>query len=322
MLTNSMHRSRPAGFTLVEMLVVISIIGILAGLILPAVNAARESGRRTRCQNNLRQLGVALHEFHAARQRLPNSLSESNPAPGHGWLVYITPNIEQPQIFERYKFDKKWDDPANRELVSRHLELMQCTSTPDSGRLEGAPASNWEPIAAPSDYATITYVDKQLEDLGLAEASGVGVMPKNANSSFEQVLDGISNTILLIESAGRPQVYRNRSMFQDATTARINGAAWARPSLDFALLGSNSDGDAAPGPCSMNCTNGIPVNGYPDPSYQNDGSGQVYSFHTTGVNALLADGAVRFLAKEMEIRTLAGLVTRHGHELAPNLSQQ
>src|SRR5436309_11558421 len=99
-------RSRPA-FTLVELLVVIAIIGVLVALLLPAVQMARESARRSSCQNNLRQLGLGLHQFHDANSGFPPARISAN-ATSCSWPPFILPYIEQNALFERYRFDLRW----------------------------------------------------------------------------------------------------------------------------------------------------------------------------------------------------------------------
>lgn len=316
------------GFTLVELLVVIAIIGTLAAIALPAVHGARESSRRARCGNNIKQVALAIHNFHDAHRHVPLSGLESadGVTPAHSWIIYVTPYLEQQQFYDRYKFDQNWDAAGNQPVIERQLGVLQCPSTPDPDRLDLGPRSPAEAKPATTDYSTITHVDQRLADQGLAEAAGLGMMPKNADplakSHFDQVADGLSNTILLIESAGRPQLYRGRRAIEDPTTLRVNGGAWARPASDFALLGVSEDGLIPIGPKVMNATNGIAVSStYPDLVYQTAGSGQIYSFHPRGVSAAFGDGSVRFLTEEIDLKVMANLITRAGREFAPNLER-
>ena len=108
----------------------------------------------------------------------------------------------------------------------------------DPGRLDGDPAqSPWTPLAACTDYSTITQVEQRTADAGLVDAAGLGMMPVNLRSTLENVRDGLSNTLLLVESAGRPMVYRRRQSFGTLPTNRVNGGGWSRSASDFGLDG-------------------------------------------------------------------------------------
>lgn len=317
---NRIDQTRRAAFSLLELLVVIGILGTLMGLLLPAVQQARESSRRSQCTNNLKQLGLALHNFHNTHKHLPSSVLQPGAlaAVRHGWMTYLTPYLEEQSLFEEYDFTRSWSDPENRPVTSTRLSVVECPSAPNPERLDGSPQSGGLGIVATSDYATITHVDQRLLQLGLVERAGPGVMPKDSKSTWRQVKDGLSKTLLVAESAGRPQIWRRGEQFGAPPSQRINGGGWSRPASDFALVGSSRDGTTMPGPYCVNSTNGeIAGEIFPHPQYGADGTGHIYAFHPGGANALFADGSVQFFSHQMQVRALARYVTRAGGEMLP-----
>ena len=219
-----------------------------------------------------------------------------------------------------------WSHPNNLPLTGVRLKVMECPSTPQAAALDGAPPPEaWTPIVANGDYAGIYGVDPRLVSLGLIDAVSAGAdkgaISKTQKLNFNSFTDGLSNTIQATESAGRPNVYRNGKLVVVANgNQRVNGGGWCRPASEIPLLiGSSADGMTFPGPAAINATNGEVLNGYTPPTghpyYGVDGTSQIYSFHPGGVNALFADGSVRFLQQNVPIRTLAALVTRNGGEV-------
>jgi prepilin-type N-terminal cleavage/methylation domain-containing protein/prepilin-type processing-associated H-X9-DG protein len=314
-------KSHPQGFTLVELLVVIAIIGILVALLLPAVQAARETARRAQCENNLKQLGAAAHNFHDTYKKLPSSVRPAGltALPRIAGLTFLLPFIEQQGAFDRYDQTLNWSDPVNVPVTSQQIATFLCPSVPDPKRLDGLPeTSPWVgSLVAITDYSPTIGVDQRLKAANLVDKAGAGILPKNGEPRFADVLDGLSTTILYAESAGRPYVYRNNQRVSDVLTAnRVNAGGWSRPASDFSVDGSSYDGVSLPGPCALNCTNGEDVASsvFPHPYYGSEGTAETYAFHPGGANFALGDGSVRFLAQTISIREFARLVTRAGGE--------
>lgn len=330
------HRRRP-GFTLVELLVVIAIIGILIALLLPAVQAARESARRTQCVDNLKNLALAVHNHHDSSRQLPVSTRPAGVTalPRTSWIIRVLPEIEQKQLLDRYDLTKTWSDgyatysnPAivsNAQVVNTFIPILVCPSAPDySSRLDSEPqiAPVWAPFAAPTDYSPTISVDGRLVTAGLVDKAGVGMLAQNTISKFADVRDGLSSTILLGESAGRPKLFRTGGIeIQSVNAHVVNGGGWPRPASDFSVDGSSYDGTTLPGPCAINCTNGEDVGGLvqPYPYYGTQGTGEAFAFHPAGANFVFGDGAVHFINENINIREFARLVTRDLHEVAPSL---
>jgi prepilin-type N-terminal cleavage/methylation domain-containing protein/prepilin-type processing-associated H-X9-DG protein len=319
-------RSR-AAFTLIELLVAIAIIAILIGLLLPAVQKVRDAAARASCQNNLKQLGLGLHNHNTALGYFPSSTRASvNAAVRNSWATLTLPYLEQDNVYRNYDFNSNWDAPANLPFTSRPVKIFQCPATPDPARKDGdqqlAPGGGWAPVVAVIDYGPITAVTPQLAALypGQVQAQ-LGFLARNTQPRIGDVTDGTSNTILLAESAGRPTVYRQGHAGGSPTGSpptRVNGGGWARAASDFDLKGSSYDGASFPGPCAVNCTNGKNVgNTYPDPVCGPNGTGETYSFHTGGANVLFGDGSVRFVSAGINIVVYAALVTRAGGEVVP-----
>ena len=121
------------GFTLVELLVVVAIIGILAALLLPAVQLVRESARRAACQSQIRQIAVALEHYHSQHGRFPYGWNDEqgNNRSGWGWMAYTLPFIEQNQLADQIEFQIDIREPRFEDLLQSHLPIMHCPSSPD-----------------------------------------------------------------------------------------------------------------------------------------------------------------------------------------------
>jgi prepilin-type N-terminal cleavage/methylation domain-containing protein len=353
------------GFTLIELLVVIAIIGVLVALLLPAVQAARESGRRTQCVNNLKQIGIAIHGFHDAKQKLPSSVRPyaANTIRA-GAFVLLLPYVERQDLWDQYDVNTQWSDIKNQNVANKRLPVYECPSSPKHNYLldhkpEDGAGSPWPGIVAVGDYAASLGVSPDLPPIAnaayptyypaipaigstpaqpaaplkiqgsFAYASTPpnpvtnGMLPKNSALNFGDITDGLSNTIAIFESGGRPFVYRLGSLVgTDLAAHRLNGGGWARPASDILLTGSNATGNLSPtgvvAGVSINKTNGYDVggltysaNGYDSTPWGTEGTSQPYSFHSGGLNVVIGDGAVRFLDEAVNIGIVAALVTRN-----------
>ena len=340
---------RRAGFTLIELLVVIAIIAILTALLMPAVQQAREAARRTQCQNNLKQLGLAIHNFYDAYQKLPSSLrppSNNATAPRFGVVTQLLPYMEGSDIYGQYDPTKSWDKAPNLALGANPLKFTVCPSTPeDPLRLDVDPAvNNALGVVAISDYAASNGLDPTLVGLlqGLGYYTGVatdpttgyygtqdwpssvkGLLAVNTQHNFAQIRDGLSNTLALVESAGRPYVYQKFiSLGSNTAVHGVNGGGWPRPASDFTFAASSKDGTTVPpttltGAVAVNGTNGADVLANYNatsgaPYWGVYGTSQPYAFHTSGVNVVFGDGHVQMINSSVSIPVFAALVTASG----------
>jgi prepilin-type N-terminal cleavage/methylation domain-containing protein len=195
----------PRGFTLIELLVVLAIIGMLTALLLPAVQAARESSRRTTCINNLHNQAVALASYHASHTRLPPGRNSGRVAPdqpilGFSWAVYVLPYLEEAPLFRALDYHVPWDAPANQTAVATRVPLFQCPSSEELFLGE----SDYSGISGTAMNTLPDAPKLPMETLDWGEIFNRGVLiPCSAvedGITFKQVTDGLSNTLAVVES--------------------------------------------------------------------------------------------------------------------------
>jgi prepilin-type N-terminal cleavage/methylation domain-containing protein len=337
-----MSRNKKKAFTLVELLVVIAIIGVLVALLLPAIQAAREAARRSQCINNLKQIGLTVQNYHNARKVVPVSARPVGltTAPRIAAITQLLPYFEQGNLRSQFKLDQNWSLPVNRDVVNTHIPTLQCPSDPESpSRFDGVPENSpWVPeVSSPTAYSPTVWVDKRLADQGfvdktLTDGNGLaldqpGIMEyNNIKVNFKSITDGLSNTILMAESAGRPARYFKGTADPDLSASRVNSGGWCRPASDLLIQGWNtipSPDDPAGSPIgstAINYVNGedIVKSGYPHPVLSTYGTGAPYAFHAGVNNHVFGDGSVRSIAEDIDIREYARLVTRDGGEVTQN----
>ena len=304
------RRSSRRAFTLIELLVAIAIIAVLTGLLLPAVQKVREAAARAKCQNNLKQIGLACHQFHDTHDGFPPGRVIGPFAPfnvptdvEHGSFPFFLPFIEQGAVAGRYRFDVSWFHPDNQPAVTTQLKAAQCPSAEPNREVVGGRGLGYGGRAACADYAPIRVVDPALVNSGLVDKVAIyqGSMCTNfMGNMYRTIPDGTSTSILVGEVAGRPESYVAGRKVPGGD--EVSGGPWASLDNGLVVKGSSFDGTTSPGRCAINCNNQ-----------------DVYSFHPGGANILFADGHVQFVSAGIDVREFVKMVTRAGGEvvLAP-----
>ncbi|RUL89311.1 DUF1559 domain-containing protein [Tautonia sociabilis] len=310
---------RRRGFTLIELLVVIAIIGVLIALLLPAVQSAREAARRTGCVNNLKQLGLAMHNYHDLHQTLPPGRVRSR-VEGLG-LVYsafaqVLPQLDQGPLFDSINFNLNADrgigllenDTARRTRVATFLCPSDTTSDFD------------EEAQAPINYQMNAGTRHSVRD-------NSGLLFENSRVRFADIRDGTSQTALLSELS-RGQGFRTNWVIEltdvplvsyEQTCAplhpgvpRARGNRWIYGAPNHTMYSHHR----VPNDLLPDCRTGSPFGDRTNAIWDLlalDGAAR--SFHPGGVHVLFADGSVRFIKDSISVQIWRPLGTRNGGEI-------
>jgi prepilin-type N-terminal cleavage/methylation domain-containing protein len=302
--------SRRSGFTLIELLVVIAIIAVLIALLLPAVQQAREAARRTQCKNNLKQVGLAMHNYHDIHNCFPPAGIYLDQATRvwHSFFTYTLPQLDQTNVYQEFKIDLTIFanlpapvSPLNIKAATRNIPAFRCPSSVgpaasdygQGGFIPGVPAGLV--LLGPTDYGVVDGIGANFAALsGPNTPSGdTGLLRFNMARSFRDCTDGTTNTAAVWEDAGRILRFQRGVPVSNVYSS---GGAWADMQSEFYIDGSNLDGSGFR--CAINCTN----------------DNEVYSFHTGGAHVLIADGSVQFISQNTDASIIANLVSAAGGE--------
>jgi prepilin-type N-terminal cleavage/methylation domain-containing protein/prepilin-type processing-associated H-X9-DG protein len=324
--------TRRRGFTLIELLVVIAIIAVLIALLLPAVQAAREAARRAQCVNNLKQIGIGMHNYVSAMGSLPPGVKGCCYG---SWQVFALPWVEQQSMFNAWNtlgsnannggpYDGilRYAGVCNTTVTQRHVNVYKCPSDGGNMNLTGVgiltTSHNMVVNFGNTDldqntpYFGVTFLGAPFSDIGAplpdqntVQNPGKMVSVANGTFGFQAILDGTSNTLMTSEViVGQSGDLRGFGWWS-------NGAifsAWATPNssiLDILPSGGY-------------CVPSNPMNPPCDPNGQSATSGLIVSArsrHPGGVNAGMCDGSVRFVKNSISLITWRALSTTQGSEV-------
>jgi prepilin-type N-terminal cleavage/methylation domain-containing protein/prepilin-type processing-associated H-X9-DG protein len=315
-VTHSIHR-RIAGFTLVELLVVIAIVGVLLALLLPAVQAARESSRRTQCQNNLRQIGLGLSNYESAHEKFPAGKKWSGPPNdpasfAMAWSSFLLEHLEMNTLHQAMDFKVPFTDPKNLPITTQVLPVYICPSTSriEEHRTTSHQLTNLGSMPGEGlgciDYLGISGPDKDskhpVTKIVYGRQRGVLIGTKGLPLEDElveppavttaSITDGLSNTMCVTECTGR-----GAGMKKD------------NPGEIDSLHGAWASGNNV-----THIDDGINRDPPPDAWYKE----RIFSDHPAGANVLMCDASVHFMSDETPKSLLRWLASRDGDEELPD----
>jgi prepilin-type N-terminal cleavage/methylation domain-containing protein/prepilin-type processing-associated H-X9-DG protein len=319
---------RRSGFTLIELLVVIAIIAVLIALLLPAVQAAREAARRSQCTNNLKQLGLAMHNYHQSLGSLPigrQGLGYTYPSPDPNrrtWSFAIMPQIEQGVAFQGVNFAVSFYQPQNHTVVNAEVMTFQCPSDPNAGTFEqgGAATSryhgnyvvNWGNTHYSQDQPTsyANYANPFNGPLGDTVPFMGAPFTSNKSRDFSYFTDGTSNTLLMSEVI--VGLDRSASSGWDIRGDFFNDDYGCTMFMAYTAPNSRTPDNLYTTECNY------PYQQNP-PCTRVSGTTPVFgasrSFHPGGVNSLMADGSVRFFKNSISLPIWRALSSPAGGEV-------
>ena len=302
-----MRDSRNA-FTLIELLVVIAIIAILVALLLPAVQQAREAARRSSCKNNLKQLGLAMHNYHDAHSTFTYGMGGDTGGMRRRretWMHQTLPFIEQSALYEAY-MDENPEYVMHSALTREVIPTLVCPSNP---------GANNQGYYFRGNYG----VNGGTYDGSYTSSNGDGMFFNQSSTRFRDVIDGTSNTILVSEGVSRMKASPNHTPWGEV------GYYWGGGTSHHGGGFCTTEPPNSNVPdCSWTCAD------YEDDEFpcagHNAGSGPLVScsgpsrtyarsYHQGGVQAVMVDGAVRFISENIDLGTWQDLSTRSGGEI-------
>jgi prepilin-type N-terminal cleavage/methylation domain-containing protein len=302
------RRKSSGGFTLIELLVVIAVVGILAGLLLPAVQAAREAARRSQCQNHLKQIGLALHAYHEVLGSFPmgyvarRNVDHYATSPGWGWAALILPQLEQGPLYNASNMDLPIEYSANLTSRTTALGVYICPSDRNTGpftsiRNDGSPIVEAQTISYAGNSGQEAWVSGQNVEIDHAPDRTNGLFLRNVVVRLGDVTDGTSQTFAVGERG-----------------CLLTRTAWA---------GAIQDGVCTVSPFSPSSSEAvargaIQVLVHADDSAINSpiaDPDNFFSAHECGAHFLMADGSVRFVKQSIDMIVFRALASRNGGEV-------